>query len=128
MNEVKNEHYSRIPVYDGVRDNIIGILYAKDLIGYNPSSNKTVKEVAVLEKVICIRESYKLDALLNMFIKSKKHLACVYNNFNTLIGIVTLEDIVETILDVEILDERDTTSDLQHLAQSYSLVDIKSEE
>lgn len=127
IEEIKNEHYSRIPVYEGVRDNIVGILFAKDLIGYDIKSNQKVKKLAVTEKVICVKEDYKLDSLLNLFIKSKKHMAFVYNNYNTLIGIVTLEDIVETILDIEILDERDTVSDLQHLAESYNKIDFKTE-
>lgn len=128
LNTIINEHYSRIPVYDGDRDNIIGILFAKDLIGYNTDSNLTVKEVAVIGSQICVGEDYQLDSLLNMFIKSKRHMGFVYNQFNSLTGIVTLEDIIETILKVEILDERDTVSDLQHLAKSFNKVKLTTKE
>ncbi len=123
LEKIISEHYSRIPVYEESRDNIIGILFAKDLIGYK-NVNKTVKELCVLGGVICIGEDYALDSLLNIFIKSKKHMSFVYNQFNSLTGIVTLEDIVETILDVEILDERDTVSDMRHLAKSFNKVEL----
>ena len=128
LSQIKNEHYSRIPVFDGNRDNIIGILFAKDLIGYSGTSEKTVKDLCVTGGVICVGEDYQLDSLLNIFIKSKKHMAFVYNQFHSLTGIVTLEDIIETILRIEILDERDTVSDLQHLAKSYNKVILTTKE
>lgn len=128
LSQIMSEHYSRIPVYEGTRDNIIGILFAKDLIGYQVESNMTVKDLCVIGGVICVGENYRLDSLLNMFIKSKKHMGFVYNQFHALTGIVTLEDIVETILDIEILDERDTVSDLQHLAKSFNKVELTTKE
>lgn len=128
IEQIKNEHYSRIPVYEGTRDNIIGILFAKDLIGHQIEYSTTVKDLAVIDKQICVGEDYRLDSLLNMFIKSKRHMGFVYNQFSSLTGIVTMEDIIETILDVEILDERDTVSDLQHLAKSFNKVELTTKE
>lgn len=126
--QINREHYSRIPIYEGNRDNVIGILFAKDLIGYDGTTPLSAKKLCVSGGVICVGEDYRLDSLLNLFIKSKKHMAFVYNEFHSLTGIVTLEDIVETILKVEILDERDTDADLQHLAKSYNTVKLTTKE
>jgi metal transporter CNNM len=128
INQIKDQNYSRIPVYEGERDNIIGVLFAKNLLGYDPKEKLAVKDLCVKGGVICVGEDYPLDSLLNMFIKSKKHISFIYNQFHTLTGIVTLEDIIETILSIEILDEGDTVSDLQHLAKSYNKVKLTTKE
>lgn len=74
---IKDERYSRIPVYADTRDDIIGILFAKDLIGYRASSQKKVKDLCVINNLILIRESMKLDKLLN-FLTSKKLILLSY--------------------------------------------------
>lgn len=128
LDEIMNQHYSRIPIFEGNRDNIIGILFAKDLIGFNSKTNTKIKDICKLGNVICIGEDYQLDSLLNMFIKSKKHMGFVYNQYHSLTGLVTLEDIIETILKVEILDEQDTDADLQKLAKSINKVKLTTKE
>lgn len=118
LGRIKYQHYSRIPVYEGNRDNIIGILYAKDLINYDISQNKTVGEMCRKDNLIFVEESMKLDFLLNYMIQSKVHMSFVFDQFHALSGIVTLEDIIEEILTVEIMDENDTVADLQHQAKN----------
>lgn len=120
LKRIKHEHYSRIPVHSGSRDKIVGILYAKDLIGFNVhdlnNGSKTVGDLCKRDGLLYIRETMHLDSLMNHFLKNKTHMAFVYNEFNILQGIVTLEDIMEEVLDIEILDESDTVADLQKLA------------
>jgi metal transporter CNNM len=124
LRRIKHEHYSRIPVHSGTRDRIVGILYAKDLIGLNVTDlkengqTKTIGDMCKRDGLLCIRETMHLDSLMNYFLKNKTHMAFVYNEFNILQGIVTLEDIMEEVLDIEILDESDTVADLQKLAAS----------
>lgn len=117
LNRIKDEHYSRIPIYKDTRDNIIGILYAKDLLNYDLSSNKTVGELCRKNDLINVREDFKLDALLNHMLKNKAHMSFVFDQFGALSGIVTQEDIIEEILNIEIMDESDTVADLQHQAK-----------
>ena len=57
-----------------------------------------------------------LDDLLNNFLSSKKHLACVFDEFGVFTGVVTLEDIMEEILKTEIIDESDKAKDMRILA------------
>lgn len=105
LSTIKEEGFTRIPVYDKTIDNIIGILYTKDLI--NIDKNKEVEYVSRGSDVLEIKINTKLDELLNTFIKSKNHMAFVKNEKGKLEGIVTLEDVVEEILKQEIMDETD---------------------
>ncbi|MEK6828802.1 MAG: hemolysin family protein [Nanoarchaeota archaeon] len=118
IDKIKDEHYSRIPIYNEEKENIIGILYAKDLLGYKTDSNKKVEDLCRKENILFIDEGYKLDSLLNHMIQTKVHMSFVFNEFGSLTGIVTLEDIIEEILKVEIMDENDTVADLQNLAKN----------
>lgn len=118
LENIKEEHYSRIPIYEGTRDNIIGILYAKDLINFDITTRKTVEDMCRKENLTLVEESIKLDSLLNHMIQKRTHLAFVFDQFHSLSGVVSLEDIIEEILTVEIMDETDTEADLQHKAKN----------
>lgn len=107
--------HSRIPVYEKDRNNIIGILYVKDLIA-NTLKNKTVEDLA-RKNVIFVDDEKPLDDLLNAFKKTKNHLFIVLNEFNEFAGIVTIEDVLEEILGVEIVDEYDRHEDMQKVAK-----------
>ncbi|WP_027392458.1 CNNM domain-containing protein [Aquimarina latercula] len=113
--EIREKGFTRIPVYDTTEDNVIGILYSKDLIGI-VEEGKIVGDYLTNKNPIMVKETIQLDALMNHFIKQKMHLALVFNTFGTFIGVVTLEDIIEEIIKVEIVDEADLTDDMQHLA------------
>lgn len=116
LNDIKKQGFTRIPVYKNTRDNVVGILYAKDLINIKPST--IVKNVYRKEKPIIIKSDLHLDELFNTFIESKIHIAFVKDKYNGLEGVVTLEDVMEEILKVEIVDETDTVVDLQKKALS----------
>ncbi len=111
LSEVKANGFTRIPVYRDKPDNIIGLLYAKDLIAVEPGSS--VSDVYRHDKVLIIPETKKLGTLMNELLQSRNHLAIVYDEYGMLVGIVTLEDIVEEIMKVEIVDEADNIVDLR---------------
>lgn len=115
---IKDEHYSRIPIFKTEKDNIVGILFAKDLLGYDLNSGATVFEKSRKQNIATIKEHQKLDIIFNHMMEEKIHMAFAYNDFGLLLGIVTLEDIIEEILKAEIMDESDTVSDLQGLAKN----------
>lgn len=118
VEKIKDEHYSRIPVYNEDKENIIGILYAKDLLGLDLSLNLKAEDLCRKENLLHIDEAYRLNSLLNHMIQIKVHMSFVFNKFGSLTGVVTLEDIIEEILKVEIMDENDTVADLQNLAKN----------
>ncbi|MFY7668810.1 MAG: gliding motility-associated protein GldE [Crocinitomicaceae bacterium] len=97
--------YSRIPVYEDSQDNVIGILYIKDLLPFLAESEDFDWKV-VLRKPFFIPENKKINDLLQEFRKMKMHMAIVVDEYGGASGIVTLEDILEEIVG-EITDEFD---------------------
>jgi CBS domain containing-hemolysin-like protein len=100
--------HSRVPVYEETIDNIIGILYVKDLIKLIPLSDKTKKFniKKLIHEPFFVPETMPLDELLLEFKLKKLHLAIVVDEYGGLGGIVTLEDILEVIVG-DINDEYD---------------------
>ncbi|MEE9441651.1 MAG: hemolysin family protein [candidate division Zixibacteria bacterium] len=98
--------YSRYPVYKESIDNIIGVLYVKDLLLLNESARKNFTLKDHIRQPLVIGEHRKIDELLAEFRKAKTHLAIVIDEFGGVSGLVTLEDILEEIVG-EIEDEHD---------------------
>jgi magnesium and cobalt transporter len=96
--------HSRFPVYEGDRENIIGILMAKDLLKLQRSPNLSVR--ALLRPTTFVPESKKLNDLLREFRGNRNHLAIVIDEFGRTAGLITIEDVLEQIVG-EIEDEFD---------------------
>ncbi|XP_029693757.1 metal transporter CNNM4 isoform X1 [Takifugu rubripes] len=121
MSEIMESGYTRIPVYDDERSNIVDVLYVKDLAFVDPDDCTTLKTVTKFynHPVHFVFHDTKLDAMLEEFKKGKSHLAIVQkvNNegegdpFYEVLGLVTLEDVIEEIIKSEILDESDLYTD-----------------
>lgn len=104
--------HSRIPVYEGNRDNIIGILCVKDLLKYwNDPKRDTYRLRDILRKPFFIPESKRLNELLHEFRMKKLHMAVVLDEYGGTAGIITVEDILEEIVG-EIVDEYDTEEEV----------------
>ncbi|MCA9383568.1 DUF21 domain-containing protein [Candidatus Dojkabacteria bacterium] len=116
LTEIKYRRYTRIPVYSDVMDNVVGIIFAKDLLAVDDQI--IARDVMRKDKFIKIKEEQTLDDLLNMFINKRIHLACVYDEFGGFSGVVTLEDVIEEILQEEVYDEGETMVDLRDVALS----------
>jgi len=98
--------FSRIPVIEKYRDDILGILYVKDLLRVGGGDNlPTLKDV--LRPAVFVPETKTIDELLKQFQQSKVHIAIVLDEYGGVAGLVTIEDILEEIVG-EIEDEYDT--------------------
>jgi metal transporter CNNM len=117
LTEIRNAGHTRIPLFDKTEDKIVSILYVKDLIGYDIEANAELNKFARTDSHIIVDEHDKLDAILNKLMLKKAHIALVYDEFGIFNGIVTLEDIIEQILKIEIVDEGDKVPDLQNYAK-----------
>lgn len=115
LEAIHDSGHSRFPIYKEKLDNIVGILYAKDLLG-DKNINKTVGQVAK-SKVIFVDENKKLREVLSAFLKTHHHLFIASNEFGGTAGIVTLEDVLEEIIRAEIIDEDDKHEDLRRFAK-----------
>jgi CBS domain containing-hemolysin-like protein len=99
--------YSRVPVYQGRMDNVIGILYAKDLLKIQRDGNgHEVNIRSQLREPYFVPEAKKVDELLTEMQHCRIHMAIVVDEYGGVAGVVTLEDIIEEILG-EIQDEYD---------------------
>jgi metal transporter CNNM len=107
LHEIRERGFTRLPVYAKDPNNIIGVLYAKDLIGVDPDDDRLVEKMMRTTELIHVSRRKKLDGLLNMMIKRRAHLAVVTEKSGKFVGIVTMEDVVEEIIGREIIDEDD---------------------
>ena len=107
---IRTTEYSRIPVYRNSLDNIIGILYAKDLIRLKGTDYNAEDLLKLLRKPLFVPETKKIDLLLKEFQKNKLHIAVVVDEYGGTAGIITMEDILEEIVG-DILDEYDIDSE-----------------
>ncbi len=98
--------FSRLPVYEGKEDNIIGIIYQKDLFSLvSQKKKKALKEL--IRPVLFVPESKKLNQLLSEFLKKRMHMAIVIDEYGAVEGLVTLEDVIEEIVgDISDEDEK----------------------
>lgn len=119
--------HSRIPVYEGSIDNIIGILYAKDLLKYLNSKGAKPKSLReIIRPAYFVPETKKLDDLLREFQQNRVQIAIVVDEYGGTAGMVTLEDILEEIVG-EIKDEYDIAEEepLERIDEKQAIVDAR---
>jgi len=117
--------HSRFPVVDGDKDNIIGILLAKDLLRYYAGEEFDVRDM--LRPVVFVPESKRLNVLLRDFRSNRNHIALVVDEYGGVSGIVTIEDVLEQIVgDIE--DEYDFDDDEDNIiAESSGQYRVKAD-
>ena len=108
MHQVIETAHSRFPVYEGDRENIIGILMAKDLLKLQRAPELNIR--ALLRSPVFVPESKGLNDLLRQFRDNRNHLAIVIDEFGRTAGLITIEDVLEQIVG-EIEDEFDIADD-----------------
>jgi putative hemolysin len=108
LDRIVDEGHSRIPVYEESIDEVVGILYAKDLLPFlRPGSEPRPALRSLLRPPVFVPESMTIDDLLHEFQRRKVHLAIVLDEYGGTAGLVTIEDLLEEIVG-EIQDEYDT--------------------
>jgi len=109
--------FSRIPVYDGHPEQVIGYVSRHDMHATPESEQGTVKLKSLVKRMPFLPEYATVDKTLEQFIKEGHHIALVVDEYGGMEGIVTLEDLLETLLGEEIVDETDPHEDMQVLAR-----------
>jgi CBS domain containing-hemolysin-like protein len=114
--EIYSSQHSRLPVYGEDYDDIIGFALLRDVLEAMARDNGNIKpdHDTLLNEIIAVRETTKIDQLLLVFQQKRSHIAIVVNEFGGTSGLVTLEDVLEQLVG-EIVDETDTVVDLRTL-------------
>jgi magnesium and cobalt transporter len=108
LSQVVRAGHSRFPVIEGDRDEVIGILHAKDLLRFFAGDEDNLR--GMLRPAVFLPESKRLDVLLRDFRRSRNHMAVVVDEYGSVAGLVTIEDVIEQIVgDIE--DEFDSADD-----------------
>ncbi len=109
--------FSRIPIFEESKDHITGYFLKDNLLEglINKDGDKALSSIR--RNIMIVNEAFPLPELFSRFIKKKEHIALVVDEFGGMAGIVTMEDVIETLLGMEIVDELDSTTDMQDLAR-----------
>jgi CBS domain containing-hemolysin-like protein len=95
---IKRKDYSRIPVYSGRRENVVGILYPKDLVAARAQGKPIADLNSCLRTPYFVPETMKAARLLKEFLKRKTHIALVVDEYGDLSGLITFDDLIEEIV------------------------------
>jgi len=117
FNKNLNLRFSRIPVYTDTEDNIKGLVL-KDEVFKEMALGNGYKKLSKLKRdIIIINRDLAIPKLFEQLVETRNHMALVVDEYGTVSGLVTMEDVIETLLGLEIMDESDTISDLQQQAR-----------
>ncbi len=110
--------FARIPVYDEELDNVVGVVRRRDLLTQIADDNYNVKLSDIMDEVRFVPETVTAYSALQTILKSHQQLLAVVDEFGSLAGVVTMEDIMECILGREIFEKDDVAIDMRELARN----------
>ena len=121
-----NSH-SRVPVYDNEPDNVTGIIMRKDVLLAAAENNLQLPLSKLMHPVHFVPETAPLNRILIEFFDRRQHLFVVVDEYGSMTGIISMEDILEEIVGREIIDESDKTRDMRELARKLTLESRKKQ-
>jgi len=117
---LKNKDYlkfSRIPVYSENEENITGYVFRQSVFEKLAEDRHELQLKNIKRKIVIVPDSIALFNLWEKLLEEKEHIAVIVDEYGGFDGIVTMEDIIETLLGLEIIDEKDTVTDMQKYAR-----------
>ena len=112
-----NQKFSRIPVYSGNDENVTGYVFRQTVFEKLAEDKHDLSLKDIKREIVIAPNSIELFSLLEKLLKQKEHIALIVDEYGGMDGIVTMEDLIETLLGLEILDEKDTITDMQKYAR-----------
>lgn len=109
--------FSRIPIYNESLDNITGYVLKDNILEEIIYERGNAELAAIKRELLVTERNTPIPQLFETFIEQKEHIALVVDEYGSISGLVTMEDVIETLLGLEIMDESDGVEDLQHLAR-----------
>jgi CBS domain containing-hemolysin-like protein len=115
--EIRPLQFSRIPVYKDQPDNVTGIILKDSILENLAEDNHAKKATEIKREVLFVEDYLSVAKLMDTLVLKRQHLAMVVDKFGSVVGLVTMEDLFETLLGLEIVDESDKVEDMQKLAK-----------
>ncbi|WP_339622752.1 hemolysin family protein [uncultured Winogradskyella sp.] len=112
-----NVRFSRIPIYSDNADNIKGLVLKDEVFKEMALDNGSKKLIELKRNIIVVERNLPIPKLFEQLVESRNHMALVVDEYGSVSGLVTMEDVIETLLGLEIMDESDNVSDLQQMAR-----------
>ena len=109
-------HFSRIPVYSDSDEFITGYILRSEALELLTEDKFNMTLGDIRRDIVMYKEQMPVSEIWDSMLSNKQHIACVIDEYGSFQGIITLEDIIETIVGLEIMDERDDVADLRQLA------------
>lgn len=109
--------FSRLPIFASGTESVSGFVLREDLLVAHGEGRNQARLSDFRRDITAVLDSTPLSKLLETLLEQRQHIAVVVGEYGETKGLVTLEDVVETLLGIEILDEGDTVEDMQHLAR-----------
>lgn len=117
FDENQNLSFSRIPIYKDSADNIVGLVLKDDVLEAIIKGRGNEKLSSLKREILITNRTLPIPDLFEEFISKREHIALVVDEYGTASGLVTTEDVIETLLGLEIMDEKDNVEDLQLMAR-----------
>ena len=118
MDQRRGLRFSRIPLYEGDRkDHVIGYALKDEMLSRMVEGGGDVPLVTLRRDILAVDPELPIIEMLSRFLVEREHIALVVDEFGGMAGIVTMEDVIETLLGAEIVDEMDHTPDMRVLAR-----------
>ncbi|WP_296385122.1 hemolysin family protein [Winogradskyella sp.] len=112
-----NLRFSRIPIFSDNPDNIKGLVLKGEVFKEMALDHGSKKLSELKRDIIVVERNIPIPKLFEQLVESRNHMALVVDEYGSVSGLVTMEDVIETLLGLEIMDESDNVSDLQHMAR-----------
>ena len=121
LNDPAKVHFSRLPIYGDSLDSVSGFVLREDLLVAKNQGQGHKPLTDFRRDITAVMSSTPLSGLMETLLEQRQHIALVVGEYGETKGLVTLEDVVETLLGIEILDEGDKVDDMQKLARQMWL-------
>ncbi|MEM7541094.1 MAG: CNNM domain-containing protein [Pseudomonadota bacterium] len=118
FHDMDARRFSRIPLYEGdEKDSVTGYVLKDEVLEALASEQAELPLTHFRREIMIIDQTFPIPDLFDRFLDKREHIALVVDEFGGMAGIVTMEDVIETMLGTEIVDERDANEDMQALAR-----------
>jgi CBS domain containing-hemolysin-like protein len=117
LREKESTVHSRVPIFEDEKDNVTGVVLKDDLLAAKGDGKGAALLLEYKRDVVSISDATPLPKFMKLAAKDKQHIHIVSDEFGHMLGIVTMEDLIETLLGTEIIDESDVVVDLQKHAR-----------